>query len=219
MSHTAVCFLYPHAHPNQDLDRRTPPAFTPERTRSGLRAVGLALLILGITAVAQAVVFLASGSVALFADLIHNVGDALTAVPVAIAFLLRSRRAERRAGVAVVIAIAVSAVVAGYSAIDRLVNPREVVELVPLAAAGVLGVVGNWLAAVVRSRAGERLGSPALIADGAHAAADAYVSLAAVASAALVALGWQIADPILGLALTLFIGHIAKEAWETARAS
>lgn len=181
--------------------------------------MGLALLILGLTAAAQAGVFLLSGSIALFADLIHNIGDALTAVPVALAFLLRSRRAERGAGIAVVVAIAVSAIVAGYSAIERLLNPREVDQLVPLVGAGILGVAGNWLAAVVRARAGRRLASPALVADGAHAAADAYVSLAAVASAAFVAMGWQVADPILGLGVTVFITHIAKEAWETARSS
>jgi len=155
-----------------------------KRSREGVRAVLLALLVLGLAAAAQAVVFVASGSVALLADLIHNFGDASTAVPLGVAFALRSATAERWAGMAVVLAIFVSACVAGYEAIDRLIDPRDVEALVALAAAGGLGFAGNWVAAIIRSRAGRRLGSPALIADGAHARADAYVSLAVVASAA-----------------------------------
>jgi cation diffusion facilitator family transporter len=164
---------------------------------------------------AQVVVFAASGSVALLADLIHNAGDALTAVPLGIAFALRSVRAERWAGRAVVVAIFVSACVAGYAAIDRLISPVDVEHLGALAAAGALGFAGNWLAAIIRSRAGRRLSSPALVADGAHARADAYVSLAVVASAAVVAIGLRVADPIIGLAITVVILRITRQSWRT----
>ncbi len=114
-----------------------------KRSREGLRAVGLALLILGLTAGVQALVFAASGSVALLADLIHNGGDAATAIPIGIAFALRSARAERWAGLAVVFAIFVSACVAGYEAIDRLIDPREIEHLGALAVAGAIGFGGT----------------------------------------------------------------------------
>jgi cation diffusion facilitator family transporter len=186
-----------------------------KRSRDGLTAVGWSLLVLGLTAGAQTVVFLASGSVALLADLIHNFGDAATAFPLAIAFALRSARAERWAGLAVVAAIFVSACVAGAESVLRLIEPREPDHLAALAIAGVLGFAGNWVAAGVRSRAGRRLRSPALIADGDHARADAYVSLAVVASAAVVALGLDIADPLIGLAITLVILRITWQSWQT----
>jgi cation diffusion facilitator family transporter len=186
-----------------------------KRSREGLRAVGLALLILTVTAIAQTVIYVASGSIALLADLIHNAGDAATAIPLGIAFALRSARAERWAGLAVVAAIFVSACVAGYEAIVRLIDPRDVEHLGALAAAGVVGFAGNWIAAMVRTRAGRRLDSPALVADGAHARADAYVSLAVVASAAVVALGLPIADPLIGLAITLVILRITWQSWRT----
>jgi cation diffusion facilitator family transporter len=190
-----------------------------KRSRAGLRAVGLALAILTVTAVAQAVIYLASGSVALLADLIHNAGDAATAIPLAIAFALRSARAERWAGLAVVAAIFISACVAGYEAIARLIEPREVEQLGALAAAGVAGFAGNWCAALVRGRAGRRLDSAALVADGAHARADAYVSLAVVAGAAAVAIGLDVADPLIGLAITLVILRITWQSWRTVRAA
>jgi cation diffusion facilitator family transporter len=189
-----------------------------KRSSEGLRAVGLALLVLGLTAAAQAGVFVASGSVALLADLIHNAGDAATAIPLGIAFALRSARAERWAGLAVVFAIFASACVAGYEAIDRLIDPEEVDRLGALAAAGALGFAGNWWAALIRSRAGRRLDSPALVADGDHARADAYVSLAVVASAAALALGASILDPLIGLAITLVILRITWQSWQTVRA-
>lgn len=188
-----------------------------KRSREGLRAVALALLILGLTAAAQLTVFVATGSVALLADLIHNFGDAATAIPLSIAFALRSARAERYAGLAVVFAIFASACVAGYQAIVRLIEPEDIEHLGALAAAGVLGFIGNWAAAIVRSRAGRRLDSPALVADGAHARADAYVSLAVVASAAVLALGVQLADPLIGLAITAVILRITWQSWETIR--
>jgi cation diffusion facilitator family transporter len=188
-----------------------------KRSRAGLRAVGLALLVLGLTAIAQAIVFAASGSVALLADLIHNAGDAATAVPLGLAFALRSASGERLAGLAVVLAIFVSACVAGYEAVDRLIDPREIEHVGALAAAGGLGFVGNWIAAIVRTRAGRRLDSAALIADGDHARADAYVSLAVVISAAAVTIGLDLADPLIGLAITLVILRITWQSWRTVR--
>jgi cation diffusion facilitator family transporter len=189
-----------------------------KRSRDGLRAVGLALLVLGATAVAQTLVFVARGSVALFADLIHNFGDAATAIPLGIAFALRSARAERIAGLAVVLAIFVSACFAGYEAIARLIEPREIHHLGALATAGMLGFAGNWVAAGIRTRAGRRLDSAALVADGAHARADAYVSLGVVISAAALALGLEIADPFIGLAITVIILRVAWDSWRTVRA-
>ena len=200
-----------HGHSHGLLD----PAI--RRSREGLRAVLRALLVLGLAAAAQLVVYLASGSVALLADLVHNAGDAATAIPLGIAFLLRSPRAERWAGLAVVAAIFASACVAGYEAVDRLIDPREVHRLGALAAAGALGFAGNWIAASVRTRAGGRLDSPALVADGAHARADAYVSFAVVAGAAFVALGVPVADPLIGLAIALVILRIARDSWRTVR--
>jgi cation diffusion facilitator family transporter len=187
------------------------------RSREGVRAVSFALGVLGVTAVAQAFVFVASGSVALLADLIHNAGDAATAIPLGIAFALRSARAERWAGLAVVAAIFITACVAGYEAIARLIDPREVAHLGALALAGALGFAGNWIAALIRSRAGHRVASPAPIADGAHARADAYVSLAVVASAAAVAAGLDVMDPLIGLAITAVILRITWQSWQTVR--
>lgn len=189
-----------------------------KRSREGLRAVGRALLVLAATALAQAAVFVASGSVALLADLIHNFGDAATAIPLGIAFALRSARAERFAGLAIVLAIFVSACVAGYEAVHRLIDPRDVEHVGALALAGIVGFVGNWIAAVIRSRAGRRLDSAALVADGAHARADAYVSLAVVASAVAVAAGAELADPLVGLAITAVILRITWNSWRTVRA-
>jgi cation diffusion facilitator family transporter len=185
------------------------------RSREGLRAVGLSLAVLGLTAAAQTVVFAASGSIALFADLIHNFGDAATAIPLGIAFLLRSERAEGLAGLFVVAAIFVSACVAGYEAVVRLVDPEAPTHLAALALAGGLGYAGNRVAAQIRTRAGYALDSPALVADGNHARADAYVSLAVVASAAVVAIGVPIADPLIGLGITAVILRITWDSWRT----
>jgi cation diffusion facilitator family transporter len=189
------------------------------RSRAGLRAVLLSLGVLGLTAVAQALIFVISGSVALLADLIHNAGDALTAVPIGAAFLLRSSRAERWAGYAVVLAIFVSACVALYETVLRLLNPQELQHLWALAGAGVIGYIGNEVAARVRLRAGRRLDSAALVADGNHARVDAFVSLGVVASAAVVAFGVEIADPLIGLAITLVILKITWDSWRTVRYS
>lgn len=188
-----------------------------KRSRAGLVAVGLSLAVLGVAAAAQLAIFLASGSVALLADLIHNFGDAATAIPLGIAFLLRSERAEGYAGLFVVAAIFISACVAGVEAVSRLIHPQTPTHLLALAAAGLIGFGGNWIAAAIRTRAGNRLGSPALIADGNHARADSYVSLAVVASAAVVALGVPVADPLIGLAITAVILQITWVSWRTVR--
>jgi cation diffusion facilitator family transporter len=188
-----------------------------KRSRAGLRAVFISFGVLAVTAVAQTLIFALSGSVALLADLIHNFGDALTAVPLAVAFLMRSERAERTAGLFVVAAIFISACVAGIEAVSRLIHPHAPDHLLALAAAGVIGYVGNYIAALVRTRAGNRLDSPALIADGNHARADAYVSLAVIASAVVVAIGVPIADPLIGLGITLVILRITWQSWRTVR--
>jgi cation diffusion facilitator family transporter len=177
--------------------------------------VAWSLCVLGGAAVAQTIVFAASGSVALLADVVHNGGDALTAVPLAIAFSLRSRTAERRAGLVVVTAVFISACVAGVESVDRLVHPSTPSHLPVLAIAGALGFVGNWLAGRIRTDAGERLQSPALIADGHHARADAYVSLGVMASAGFTAIGAPIADPLVGLAITAIILRITWHSWRT----
>jgi cation diffusion facilitator family transporter len=187
------------------------------RSRAGVRAVLVSLGVLGAAAVAQAFVFVLSGSVALLADLIHNAGDALTALPVGAAFLLRSSRAERWAGYAVVFAIFVSACVALYETVLRLLDPQELEHLWVLAGAGVIGCVGNEIAARVRLRAGRRLHSAALVADGNHARVDAFVSLGVVASALVVGLGVEIADPLVGLGITLVILKITWDSWRTVR--
>lgn len=173
----------------------------------------MSLGVLGLTASAQLVIFALSGSVALLADLIHNFGDALTAVPLGIAFFLRSFQGEKIAGLFVVLAIVVSAYVALYETIVRLVHPHELTHLWVLGAAGVIGFLGNEVAAQVRLRGGRRLSSPALIADGNHARVDGFVSLGLVASAIAAGRGANIADPIIGLAITLLIPKITWDSW------
>lgn len=187
------------------------------RSQSGIRVVSWSLLILLATSILQALIYLSTGSVALLADLIHNFGDALTAVPLGIAFFLRSERGERWAGKAVVLAIFISACVALIETIRRILHPQPLGNLAVLAAAGVIGFLGNELAAVLRIRAGRKLDSLALVADGLHARADGFVSLAVVASAALVALGLPVADPIIGLGITAVIIRITWQAWRTVR--
>jgi cation diffusion facilitator family transporter len=202
-----------HGHSHGLVDRSI------VRSRAGVRAVSLSLVILALTAGAQVAIFALSGSVALLADLIHNFGDALTALPLGIAFLLRSARGERLAGYAVVLAILVSACVALAETIDRLIHPQQLSHLWALAAAGLIGFAGNELAAQVRLRSGRRLASAALLADGNHARIDGFVSLGVVASAAAVALGARIADPLIGLAITLVILKITWDSWQTIRAA
>lgn len=200
-----------HAHSHGLVD----PAIL--RSRAGVRAVATGLGILAATAVLQGAVFVMSGSVALLADLIHNAGDALTAIPLGVAFVARSRRGERWAGYAVVAAIFASACIAEFEALDRLAHPRDLTYLAAVAAAGLVGFTGNELAARVRLRAGERIGSAALMADGHHARTDGYVSLGVVASAVVVGLGYTRADPLIGLAITVVILRVTWQAWLTIR--
>jgi len=178
-----------------------------KRSRAGIEAVLLSLLLLGLTAAMQIFVFVLSGSVALLADLIHNVGDALTAVPLGVAFLMRSFKAEKYAGYFVVATIFVSACVAFGESVDRLIHPQDLSQLWALAAAGAIGFLGNEAAAVVRLRAGRRLASPALVADGYHARTDGLVSLAA-----------PVADPLIGMVVTVVILRITWQSYLTVRA-
>ncbi len=187
------------------------------RSKEGVRAVSLSLVVLMLTVIIQGFVFYSSHSVSLLVDLIHNFGDALTALPLGAAFLLRSKIAEKYAGYFVVLTIFVSACVAGVEAISRLIHPQPIEHLFALIAAGVVGFGGNEIAALIRTRAGNRLHSPALIADGVHARADGLVSLSVVASGILIAIGFQIADPIIGLIMTFVILRITWQSYNTIR--
>ncbi|MEU5549731.1 cation diffusion facilitator family transporter [Micromonospora sp. NPDC047793] len=214
LRHAAV----PHSH---DSRTRVDPAL--ETSREGLRALWISLVGLGVTAAAQAVIVVYSGSVALLGDTLHNVTDALTAVPLAIAFLLGRRaatrsytygygRAEDIAGIIIVAAIAASAVAAAWTAIGRLLHPTDMSHVPWVAGAGVVGFVGNELVARYRIRVGRRIGSAALVADGLHARTDGYTSLAVVAAAGGAALGWRWADPVVGLAIAVAITVVLADA-------
>lgn len=198
-----------HGHSHGLVDRSI------VRSRDGVRTVAVSLVVLTAAAAVQTIIFAVTGSVALLADLIHNYGDGLTAVPLGIAFFLRSERGERWAGLGVVLAIFVSAAVALYETVERLFHPQHLSHLWILAASGVVGFVGNEIAARVRLRGGERLDSPALTADGNHARIDAFVSLGVVAGAIAVALGAPVADPIVGLVITAVILRITWDSWQT----
>jgi cation diffusion facilitator family transporter len=187
------------------------------RSRAGVKAVSFSLAVLLAASLAQLAVFSLSGSVALLTDVIHNGGDALTAIPLGIAFLLRSRRAEHWAGYFVVAVVLASALLALVQVIERLLHPQTPTHLWALLMAGFIGVLGNEIAAVIRWRAGRRLGSPALIADGNHARADGYVSAGIIVSTAFIALGVPIADPIIGLIITTLILHTTWESWVTIK--
>jgi cation diffusion facilitator family transporter len=188
-----------------------------KRSRAGVRVVLLSLAILAATAAIQAAIYVATGSIALLADLIHNAGDALTAIPLGVAFILRSSRAERGAGLAVVATILLSAIAAAIFAVVRIIHPLAPTHLFALALAGAAGVIGNAIAARVRLDGGRRLDSAALIADGNHASSDAIVSAGVILSAAAVALGAPIADPVIGLIITALILRITWESWNTVR--
>jgi cation diffusion facilitator family transporter len=194
-----------------------------ETSAIGIRAVKISLVALGITALAQAAIVALSGSVALAADTIHNFSDALTAVPLWIAFALGTRAATRRytygfgraedlAGLFVVAMIALSAIVAGYEAVLRLIHPAHIEHVGWVAAAGVVGFVGNELVALYRIRVGRQIGSAALVADGLHARTDGFTSLAVLLSAGGVALGFPLADPIVGLLITVAILAVLRTA-------
>jgi cation diffusion facilitator family transporter len=192
-------------------------------SHEGMRALKISLVGLAVTALLQLVVVLASRSVALLADTIHNFADALTAVPLAIAFGIGRRpptkrytygygRAEDLAGTFIVATIAFSAGIAAWQAIERLRQPQDVRNLGWVLAAGMIGFVGNELVAVYRIRVGRRIGSAALVADGLHARTDGLTSLAVVGSAIGVAAGLPLADPIVGLLITVAILFVLKNA-------
>lgn len=208
-------FLYgifvPHSHDAADsIDDAM------EANSAGIRALKISLVIMLATTVAQAVVVAFSGSVALLADTIHNFSDALTAVPLWIAFVLSRRAATRRytygfnraedlAGLFIVLMIALSAVIAAWEAIDRLTTPRPMENVGWVIAAGIVGFLGNEAVAIYRIRVGRKIGSAALVADGVHARTDGFTSLAVVAGGVGVLLGFPIADPIVGLLISAMI--------------
>ena len=186
----------------------------------------ISLLALGATSIAQLVIVLVSGSVALLADTIHNFSDALTAIPLWVAFALGTKAATRRytygfgraediAGLFVVAMITLSAIIAGIESIRRLINPVPIEHVGWVAAAGLVGFIGNELVAVYRIRVGRRIGSATLVADGLHARTDGFTSLAVLFGAGGVALGFPLADPIIGLVITVMILGIV---WQSARA-
>jgi cation diffusion facilitator family transporter len=194
-----------------------------ESSAAGIRAVKVSLAVLGLTAAAQIVVVIVSGSVALAADTIHNFSDALTAVPLWIAFALAPKAATRRytygfgrvedlAGLFVVAMIALSAIIAGYEAVMRLIHPEPIDHVGWVAAAGLIGFIGNEWVALYRIRTGRRVGSAALVADGVHARTDGFTSLAVLFSAGGVALGFPLADPLIGLVITVAILAVLRSA-------
>jgi cation diffusion facilitator family transporter len=194
-----------------------------EASAVGIRAVKISLVVLGVTAVVQVLIVAISGSVALAADTIHNFSDAMTAVPLWIAFALGRRAATRRytygfgraedlAGLFVVVMIALSAVVAGYEAVRRLIDPVQIQHLGWVAAAGLIGFLGNETVALYRIRVGQRIGSAALVADGLHARTDGFTSLAVLVGAGGVALGFPLADPVVGLLITVAILAVLRTA-------
>ncbi|BBY41185.1 putative cation efflux system protein [Mycobacterium mantenii] len=208
----------PHSHDAADsVDSEL------ESSAAGIRAVKISLLALGVTATAQIVIVIFSRSIALAADTIHNFSDALTAVPLWIAFALSTKAATRRytygfgrvedlAGLFVVAMITSSAVIAGYEAVTRLIHPRTIDHVGWVALAGLAGFIGNEWVALYRIRVGRRIGSAALTADGLHARTDGFTSLAVLVGAAGVALGFPLADPIIGLVITLAILAVLRTA-------
>jgi cation diffusion facilitator family transporter len=208
----------PHSHDTSDqVDSAL------ETSREGMRCLAWSFAVLTATALLQAVVVVLSGSVALLGDTLHNFADALTAIPLAIAFTVGRRAATRRytygygraedlAGLVVVLLITLSAAAAGWEAVQRLLNPRDVDALWLVAVAGLIGFAGNELVAQYRIRVGRKIGSAALVADGLHARTDGFTSLAVVLGAAGVALGIPAADPVVGLLITLAILFVLRDA-------
>jgi cation diffusion facilitator family transporter len=196
-----------------------------EASAQGIRALKISLFMLLGTTVLQFLVVLVSGSVALLADTIHNFSDALTAVPLWVAFILGRRAATRRytygfgraedlAGLFIVAVVALSAVLAAWQSVDRLIHPQVLQNLGWVMAAGLIGFAGNEAVAIYRIRIGRRIGSAALVADGVHARMDGFTSLAVVLGAGGVMLGFPLADPIVGL---LISAAIIMLLWGTVR--
>jgi cation diffusion facilitator family transporter len=194
-----------------------------EASAEGMRALWISLAVLGATAVIQAVVVAFSGSVALLGDTLHNGVDALTAVPLGVAFIMGRRPANRRftygygraedlAGLVIIVFIAASSALAAYAAVDRLANPRPVSNLVAVGIAAGIGFTGNELVARYRIRVGRKIGSAALVADGLHARTDGFTSLAVLLGVAGLAAGWNWADPVVGLVITVAILAVLWQA-------
>jgi cation diffusion facilitator family transporter len=213
-----VSIFRPHSHDAMDsVDSAL------EASTEGIRAVKISLVALGVTAAAQLVVVLITGSVALLADTIHNFSDALTAIPLWVAFVLSRRAANRRytygygraedlAGVFIVAMIALSSILAAYESIRRLAGPQPISHAWVVVAAGLIGFAGNELVAVYRIRVGTKIGSAALVADGLHARTDGFTSLAVVLGAIGVIAGFPLADPIVGLLITVAILAVLRGA-------
>jgi cation diffusion facilitator family transporter len=210
--------LRPHSH---DACEKVDGAM--EASAEGIRALWISLAILAGTAVVQAVVVAVSGSVALLGDTLHNAADGLTVVPLGIAFVVGRRpptrrytygygRAEDLAGVVIVVVIAASSALAAYEAVTRLAHPRPVSNLIAVAVAAVIGFTGNELVARYRIRTGRRIGSGALVADGLHARTDGFTSLAVLLGVGGVAIGWDWADPVVGLVITVAILAVLRQA-------
>lgn len=189
------------------------------RSKEGVKAVSVSFAILLIAALLQLVIFIKSGSLALLTDVIHNAGDSLTAIPLGLAFFLQSKKGERWAGYCVVGVISISALIALAQVIDKFIHPHTPTHLLAIFIAGVIGIVGNEVAAVIRWRSGKRLDSPALIADGNHARADGIVSAGVIVSTILIGLGFPIADPTIGLLITLLIFKSSLDSFKTIKAS
>ncbi|MFH7338922.1 cation diffusion facilitator family transporter [Streptomyces sp. KHY 26] len=218
LRHQLAHLVTPHSHEAMDkVDSAM------ETSREGMRTLWLSLGILGLTTVIQAVIVAVSGSVALLGDTIHNAADALTALPLGIAFVLGRRAANRRytygygraedlAGIAIVLTIAASSALAAYEAVDRLLDPREITHLWVVAIAAVVGFIGNEWVARYRITTGRKIGSAALVADGLHARTDGFTSLAVLLGAGGAALGWRWADPVVGLLITAAILMVLKDA-------
>ncbi len=185
------------------------------RSKEGVTVVSWSLVVLLIASLLQTYVFFSTNSLSLLADLIHNFGDALTAIPLGAAFLLRNRRAEKVSGYFVTAIILISAIVVGIEAVTRLLHPQPVTNLLALTLAGLIGFAGNEIAAIIRLRGGKHLNSPALTADGMHARADGLVSFSVIVSAAFVAFGFPIADPLIGLMMTIII---LRTSWQSFKA-
>lgn len=210
-----------HAHHHDEGHGHTHGLVDPSivRTKDGVRAVSVSFAVLFVASLLQLIIFGMSGSIALLTDVIHNAGDSLTAIPLGLAFWLQSKKGERWAGYSIVGVIFLSALVALSQAINKILHPHTPTHLFALFVAGVVGVVGNELAAVIRWRAGRRLQSPALIADGNHARADGIVSAGVILSSVLIATGLPIADPIIGLAITALIFRSSWQSLQTIKDS
>jgi cation diffusion facilitator family transporter len=184
-----------------------------------VKAVALSLAVLLVASLTQYILYRLSNSVALLTDVIHNGGDALTAIPLAIAFIMHSKKGERWAGYSIVAVIFISAIIALWEVVQKFVHPATPSHLWGLFLAGVVGIIGNEVAAVIRWRAGKKLDSPALIADGNHAKADGLVSGGIILSTIFIALGFPVADPIIGLVITGLILQSTWQSWQTIRES